>query len=53
VSDLVIDFVAEIESGFNQYYWKGSFVDQPVWFMKMLRIAQNELSNLRKEKAKK
>jgi len=52
VSQLVIDFMFEIENGFKRYYWEGSLYDQPLWFMQMLRLAQKTWNDIRK-KAKK
>lgn len=43
----------EIDNGFNRYYWEGSFSEQPIWFVTMLRTAQNVWNTIRKEKAKK
>jgi len=48
-SQLIIDFVYEIEGGFKKYIWEGNLYNQPIWFMQMLRIAQKELYKIRSE----
>jgi|APSaa5957512622_1039677.scaffolds.fasta_scaffold07363_11 hypothetical protein len=47
---IVIDFAYEIEGGFKNYVWNGNLYDQPIWFMQMLRIAQNEIMRIRAER---